>query len=150
MYTQRLSEALAVVSCIDPDAYAASATPYSGDVIDMDDHNRVMFIVQVGTMAGTSTVDFGVYGDTSTAGSFTTLITGKSITQLTQAGTDSDKQAIVEVTAEEVKAQGERYLKGKLTVGTAASDCATIAIAGESRFTPASGLDLSSVDEIVA
>lgn len=147
MYTERLSEALGVVSCIDPDAYTAAA--YNGDVIDMSKYSRVLFLIQVGTMASTSTVDWLLKGDTASGGSFTTTITGKSITQLTEAGADSDKQVVVEVTAEEVAAQGFRYIRETLTVATAASDAGTVAI-GLVDTTPASALDLATVDEILA
>ena len=148
MYHPRLSQALAVVGCIDPDAYTTGA--YTDDVVDMSKHARVMYIVQAGTLGASATLNFGVYGDTTSGGSFSTLITGKSITALTQAGTDSDKQAIVEVTGEEAKAQGFRYLRGTLTVGVATSDVGVLIIADHSRYAPASELDLASVSEIVA
>lgn len=147
MYTERLSEALAVVSCIDPDAYTAAA--YNGDVIDMSKYSRVLFIVQVGTLGSSATVDWLLKGDTASGGSYTTTITGKSITQLTQAGTDDDKQVVIEVTAEEVAAQGFRYIRETLTVATATSDAGSVAI-GLVDVTPASALDLASVDEILA
>lgn len=144
----RLSQQLAVVATIDPDAYGTG--DQTTDVIDMKLHNRVIFIVQVGDFVSTGKADFLVKGDTASNGSFTTTITGKSITQLTQAGSDSDKQVIVEVTAEEAMAQGFRYLRGTLTLTTAGADAAVIALAGNDRFQPASDNDLATVDEIVA
>lgn len=150
-YHPRLSQALAVVSCIDPDAYTTGAV--TGDIIDMSKHKRVMFIVMAGTLGSSATLDFSVKADyDSSMGGTATAITGKSITQLTQAGTDSDKQAIVEVTAEEVAATvvGGRYIQGTMTVGVATSDCGVVTLADHSRYAPASALDLASVDEIVA
>ena len=82
------------------------------DVIDMSQFRRILFIVQAGTIASTGKLDFAVYGDIAVGMSSPVLITGKSITQLTEAGTDSDKQAILEVTAEEVAAQ-KRYIRGR-------------------------------------
>lgn len=146
-FNERLSEGLAVVSCIDPDAYAAGSV--NGDVIDMQKYKRVMFIVMTGTLGASATVDWALKGDTASGGSYATTITGKSITQLTQAGTDDDKQVIVEVTAEEVAAQGLRYLRETLTVGTATSDAGSVAIAFGFRNSPAADTDLASVDEIV-
>lgn len=148
MNNERLSENLAVVSCIDPDAYTAAA--YNGDVIDMKLYERVMFIVMAGTLGTNATVDWVLKGDTASDGSYSTTITGKSITQLTEAGTDSDKQVVIEVTAEEVAAQGFRYIRETMTVGTATSDAGSIAIAGRLSYSPASEYDLASVDEIVA
>lgn len=148
MYNQQLSESLAVVDCIDPDAYGTGAV--NGDVIDMKHHRRVLFVVMAGDLGSSATLDFAVNGDTASNGSFATAITGKAITQLTQAGTDSDKQALVEVTAEQVAAQGLRYIRGTMTVGAATSDCGVVTLADFSRYSPASEYDLSSVDEIVA
>jgi len=144
----RLSERLAVVATIDPDAYGTGAQ--NSDAIDMLMHRRVIFIVMVGDIASTGKVDFVVKGDVASNGSFTTTITDKSITQLTQAGTDSDKQVIVEVTAEEVAAQGKRYIRGVMTMTTAGTDGGMIALAGDTRYQPATEYDLASVDEIVA
>lgn len=146
-YTQRMSEKILVVGAIDPDAYDDSATTVKTDIIDMSLHRRVLFIVMVGTMAATATVDFDVYADTAANGATMAKLTGKKITQLTQAGTDDDKQALVEVTAEEVFAAGKRYIRGELLVGTDAVDAAVIALAMHSRYQP--GTDLASVDEIV-
>ncbi len=143
---QRLSEALPVVATIDPDAYAAAT--YTTDEIDMSEHQRVLFVVMAGTLGSSGTLDFSVNGDSASGGGFATAITGKAITQLTQAGSDSDKQVVVEVTSEEVGAQGLRYIQGSLVIGTAASDAAVLAIAGGNRYNPAT--DLSTVDEIVA
>jgi len=149
-YHPRLSQELAVVACIDPDAYTTGTE--NSDIIDMRYHRRVMFIVQAGTLGSTATVNFAVYGDSAAAMSGEVALTGKAITQLTEAGTDSDKQAIVEVTAEEVASQivGGRYIRGKLIVLLATSDAGVIALADHSRYAPASDYDLASVDEIVA
>lgn len=144
-FTRRLSESLAVVACIDPDAYGTGAQ--SSDTIDMKYHNRVIFIVQAGDLGTNATIDFKV--QESADGSTWSDLSGKSITQLTQAGTDSDKQAIVEVAADEL-GSGKRYLKGVMTIGTAASDCGMIALADVSRYEPGAAYDLASVDEIVA
>jgi len=147
-FNERLSEGLAVVSCIDPDAYAAAT--YNGDVIDMQKIKRVMFILQAGTLGASATLDYAIYGDTASGGSYATAITGKGATQLTQAGTDSDKQVVIEVTAEEVAAQGLRYIRDEMIVGTATSDCGAVAIASGLRYSLASDNDLASVDEIKA
>lgn len=149
-YHPRLSQELAIVATIDPDAYTTGTQ--TSDIIDMRYHKRVMFIVEVGTLGSSATIDFVVFGDSAAAMGTEVALTGKSITQLTDAGTDSDKQAIVEITAEELASQiaGGRYVRGKLVIGTATSDCGTIALADRSRYSPASDFDLASVDEIVA
>lgn len=145
---EKLSEMFALVGTVDPDAYGTG--DQTTDVIDMKGKKSVLFVVSVGDIASTGKVDFGVYGDTASNGSFATLITSKSITQLTQAGTDSDKQAIVEVTAQEVAEQSFRYVRGKMTLTTAGADSAVLVFASHLDYRPASEYDLASVDEIVA
>lgn len=145
--SMRLSEQIGVVATIDPDAYGAAT--HSTDVIDMANLDRVLFIVMAGTLGSSATIDFSVKGDTASGGSFTTALTDKAITQLTQAGTDDDKQALVEVTGDEVLAQGFRYIRGDMVVGTATSDAGVIAIGGHRRYSPMTDHDLASVDEVV-
>lgn len=146
----RLTEALGVVACIDPDVHTAAA--YITDEVDMSKWTRVIFIVMAGTLGSSATLDFAVKGGASTnAGSHSTAVTGKSITQVTQAGTDgSDKQYIVEVTAEECAAQGLNFIEGTMTVGTATSDAGVIAIGLRGDYSDVTAQDLASVTEIVA
>lgn len=146
--TQRISEEVAVVATIDPDAYSAAA--YNSDAVDMALMDRVMFVVMAGTLGASATIDFKVQGDTTSGFSSPVDLTGKAITQLTQAGSDDDKQAIVEVTGDEVLHQGLRYVRGVLTIGTAASDAGLIALGKALRYQPAENYDLSTVDEIIA
>jgi len=141
-----LSEQLAVCATIDPEAQTASAV--NTDVIDMQKFDRVLFIVSVGEMTTNGTVDFAVKSDSASGGSYATA--EASITQLTEAGGDSDKQVLVEVRAIDVAANGNRYIRGTLTTATAASDVSVVAI-GTPRFgSPVTSIDLASVDEIVA
>ena len=104
----------------------------------------------LGVLGASATVDWALKGDTASGGSYATTITGKTITQLTKAGTDDNKQVVVEVTSEEVAAQGLRYIRDTTTVGVAASLISVTGLAGGLRFSPASEADLTSVDEIVA
>lgn len=143
-----LSQRVAVVSCVDPDAYTTGTT--NDDVIDMMDFKRVMYIVMAGVLGSGATLNFYVFGDTASGGSYTTLITGKSITQLSEGGTDADKQAIVEVSAAEVLAQGLRYIRGTLVILGATSDAGAVAIGEPAHYLPPTADDLASVDEIVA
>ena len=140
------SERVAIAGAIDPDAYTANAT-YGKltDAIDMSKWGRVAFIVMVGDVEDTGTVDFKVTECATSGGTYTDL-SGKAITQLTTD--DDDKQAVVEVSCDEL-GSGARYLKGALKTATAASDAAVIALGLDAREEPASDNDLASVDEIV-
>lgn len=149
MYSERLSEQLAVVGTIDPDAYTAAT--YTTDEIEVKHFRRILFVVMAGALGTSATLDFSVKGGaTSNAGSHSTTVTGKSITQLTQAGSDSDKQVLVEVTAEECAAQGLNFIEGSMVVGTATSDAGVLVVADNLRYSTGADYDLSTVDEIVA
>lgn len=140
---QKITEALAVVACIDPDAYGTGAQ--TSDWIDMSKFERVAFIVQAGTLGSSATLDFKVQQSKASNGSSPVDISGKAITQLT----DSDKQAVVSVEASELS-DGYRYIAGLMTVGVASSDAGVVAVAMNPNYGPVSDYDLASVAELVA
>lgn len=146
----RLTEMIGVIGCIDPDVHTAAA--YITDEVDMNKWSRVLFIVMAGTLGSSATLDFAVKGGATTnAGSHSTAVTGKSITQVTQGGTDgSDKQYLVEVTAEECAAQGLNFIEGTMTIGTATSDAGVVVIGLREDYSDVTDQDLASVTEIVA
>jgi hypothetical protein len=142
------SELGAIVGVIDPDAYTNST--YTTDYIDAMEFEQFLCIIMVGTMEASSTVDAKIIEYTSTGGAGNQDISGKAITQLTQAGTDSDKQAIINLRREDLDIDdGHRYFKLSVTIGAAASDLSAIVIGLGPRNAPASDNDLSTVDEIV-
>lgn len=143
----KLSEKLAVVASIDPDAYGTGA--YTSDWVDLSKFRRVLFLILAGTLGSSATLDAKLQEATDGSGSGNQDISGKAITQLTEAGTDSDKQAVLEVQDDELSA-GFTHVALVLTVGTATSDAGAVGIAGVPRYHPASDNDLASVDEIVA
>jgi hypothetical protein len=149
MINIQLNEMIGVVGCIDPDVHTAAA--YITDEIDMNLWSRVLFIVMAGTLGSSATLDFIVKGGAATnAGSHATAVTGKAITQVTQAGTDgSDKQYLVEVSAEECAAQGLNFIEGTMTVATATSDAGVIVIGLREDYSDVTAKDLASVTEII-
>lgn len=142
-----ITEGLAIVATIDPDAYGTGAQ--NSDVIDMLYWKEIVVTVMAGALGSSATLDCVVNGDTASGGAYATLITGKSITQLTEAGTDSDKQAVIRVTDEEVAAQGLRYVRVTATLGAATSDYGVLVQAVPKSYGPAFEYDLASVDEII-
>lgn len=143
------SEASAVVGIIDPDAYAAAA--YTTDYFALKDFQRFQAIVQVGDIVSTGTVDAKLTVYTSGAGANPLDVPGAAITQLTQAGTDSNKQAIINLNTDTV-AGNTKYTHGRLTVtlGTAGADMSAIVLGFGPKYAPASDSDLATVDEIVS
>lgn len=143
------SERVAVGGVIDPDANAAGAL--TSDYISMGEFQSAMAICLAGTLGSSGTLDMKLVQATDSSGTGVKDISGKAITQLTQAGTDADKQAIINVRAEELDvANGFDHVAIVLTTATATSDSAAILLGCDPRNGPASDNDLASVDEIVA
>lgn len=142
------SEKVAIGGVIDPDATAASTVV--SDYMSMADFESAMAIVMAGTLGTSATVDAKLVQATDSAGTGSKDITGKAITQLTEAGTDSDKQAIINCRAEELDvANSFTHVALSITVAAATSDVGGILLGLNARNEPASDNDLASVDEIV-
>jgi hypothetical protein len=142
------SEVAAIVGNIDPDAYAASTV--TTDYIPMKFFGRYMAVVQAGDIVATGTVDAKLIAYTSGAGAGALDIPGAAITQLTQAGTDSNKQAVINFNTDTL-AGSTKYTHFRLsvTMGTAGADLGAIVLGFEPKYSPASDNDASTVDEIV-
>lgn len=144
----RGSEQVAVCGVIDPDATAASTVV--SDYVDMSKFNAAMGIVLAGTLGSSATLDAKLVQATASDGTGAKDITGKAITQLTQAGTDSDKQAVINVSAEELDADNDfLWVALSITVAVATSDAGGLMLGLNPRHAPASDNDVASVDEIV-
>lgn len=142
------SGAVAVLGTVDPDALTAAA--HTSDYVDAGKFESLMAVVMAGTLGSSATFDAKLVQATDSSGTGSKDITGKSITQLTQAGSDSDKQAIINCRAEELDLDNDfRYVAVTVTVATATSDGAAVLLGLNPRYLPASDNDLSTVDEIV-
>jgi len=144
----RLSEMLGIVATIDPDQQTTAAV--ISDEIDMSKWSRVVFVLLTGVLGTAATVDLVVKGGASSnAGSHSTTVTGKSITQLVKASNDDD-QVLLEVTAEECAAQGLNFIEATCTVGTADSFVCVVGIGLREDYSDVTSHDLASVVQIVA
>ena len=144
----RPSDEAALVAAINPASQGAGSV--STGWIDMSKFDKLMAIVQAGALGASATLDAKLEQATSGAGAGAKDITGKAITQLTQAGTDSNKQAIINLAAEELDVTGGfDFVRLTLTVATAASLVSAAVLGFSPRYAPASDNDASTVDEIV-
>ena len=142
------SEKFAIVATIDPDAYTAGAQ--TSDWVNVENWQELMAVVMAGTLGSSATLDFKLQQATDASGTSAKNITSASITQLTQAGTDSDKQAVINLNPEKLDvANGFTFVAMVMTVATATSDCGAIMFGSQPTYGPASDNDLASVDEIV-
>ena len=147
------SEIAAIVGVIDPDAYSNAA--YETGWIPIKDFHRFMAIIMAGTLGSSATIDAKFQHASSSGGAGAEDITGKAITQLTQAGTDSDKQIILNLMPEECvgaalsfKSGTATHIKLIVTVGVAASDMGALVLGFHPRLQATADLDLTTVDEI--
>ncbi len=143
------SEQTALLATIDPDANAAAT--YTSDWVDASEFEALLGIVLVGTIDATGTVDAKFQQATDSSGTGAKDISpAKAITQLTAAGTDSDKQALLNIRQEELDHDNAfTFVALLITVATAAADAAGVIMGHYPRYGPASDNDLASVDEIV-
>ena len=144
------SEKFAIVATIDPDAYTSSTSAYTSDWANAEYFHEYLAVIAVGTIGTSGTIDAAIVQATSATGAGSKAITGKSITQLTQAATQSDNQAVINLRTDELDvAGGFSFVAVTLTVGTASADAGAVLLGCQPRFGPASDNDLASVAEIV-
>lgn len=147
--TLKPSEMAAVVGVIDPDALGAAT--YTTGWIAMADFACIMAIVMAGTLGASATLDAKLEQASDSSGTGAKDISGAAITQLTKAGSDDDKQAVLQVYAEDLDlANSFTHVRLSMTVGTATSDAGAVVLGLSPRYAPASNSDLASVAEIVS
>lgn len=142
------SQQAAVVGVIDPDATAASTVTTGW--INMADFEAVQAIVMAGTLGTSATLDAKIEQASDGSGTGAKDITGKAITQLTKAGGDDDKQAIINVFADELDISNNfTHVRLSMTVGTATSDAGAVVLGHYPHYGPASDRDAATVAEII-
>lgn len=125
------SELIDVVAAVDPDAYSNAAV--SSGYVDMSDYEALLAVEMVGDMVSSSTCDLVLHEAVAATGG--SLITGKAITQLTKAGSDDNKQALINLRRDELT-EGYRYVKMVRTLGTAGSDEAALLLGLKGALVP--------------
>jgi hypothetical protein len=143
------SKRAAVVGAIDPDAYAAGT--YTTGWISMADYLAVLAVIMVGTLGASATVNAKIQQASDASGTGAKDVTGLAITQLTQAGTDDDKQALINVQQSDLdRTNGFTHVRLSMTVATAASDAGAVVLGLNPRYGTADDHDATTVDEIVS
>lgn len=131
---------------IEPDAYANNT--YTTNWLSMRDYQRLAAVLMIGTLGSSATIDAKLRQAKTSGGAGAKDVTGKAITQLTQAGSDSDKMVVIELNAEELDVTGKYdHVQLSVTIGTATSDFAALVIRFVSNYSP---VDRTNLDEVVA
>jgi hypothetical protein len=134
-YTNRFTEVWELFGA-DADNYAIGVyTPVT--YRHVGNHQRAALIVHVGDMGAGATVDLALLQASDAAGLTAKAISGKSITQLTQAGGDAGSTVVIEMRTEEMDVDGGFcYLGATLTVAGNVADIGIVALAGCSNYVP--------------
>ena len=142
----KVSNYFPLLGIIDPDAYTAAT--YTTGWIHAGSYAKIVAWVFAGTLGASATLDAKIEQASDGSGTGAKDVTGALITQLTQAGTDSDKQATIELEPASLDTNnGFDYVRLSMTVGTATSDAAAVVFGVAPRYVPPT--DASTVDEIV-
>lgn len=147
MINELPSEGMALVATIDPAENLVAATV--SDYGDIGKFAAMLAVLQLGVIGAAATIDMKLVQATDAAGTGKKDITGKAIMQLVKA-TDDDKQALINVRAEDLDIDNDfSFVAIELTVGAAVSLSSAVLLGMGARYKPASDENLASVAEIV-
>lgn len=140
------SDRTPIVGVIDPDNYTSGSTETTG-WIAAEEFENFKATVMAGDMAAGATIDAKIEEATDDGGTDSQDLSGKAITQMTQASDDdSNEQAIINLRQDELSA-GYTHFRLSVSVGSAAADMAAIVEGYDARYEPES--QPSSVTETV-
>ena len=115
----------------------------------MANAERLLAIIQTGTLGTSATVDAKLQQATDASGTGVKDITGKALTQIVKASGDA-KQAQINLRTEELDTNGGfAFVRLSLTVGTAASLVSAVVLLGDVKNLPASASNHADVVQIV-
>lgn len=138
-----------ILAAINPQS--ATAGTYTSGWVDMQSVYAVLAIVMAGAMTATGTLDAKIQQATDGSGTGAKDVTGTAITQLTAAGTDSNKQVAINVTQADLdRNNGFRFVRLSVTTATAASLLAGLIVGLDFRYGAATDNDATTVDEVVS
>ena len=133
-YTEKFPEVYCPLAKIDPASYNSEQNTSR---VNVGNYHRFGVLLSVGAMAGGATLDMDIEQHNAATGGTTKNITGKSITQLTQAGSDNNSLVWVEVQCEELDVDGGfHWVSVELTPASAATICGVILFGAIPRYPP--------------
>ena len=145
-WTEQVTQSMTVAAAgIRSQSVAASTVLTSA--VNLQKFRKVLFLIDIGTLGASATIDFKVQAAKTSGGTYAD-VASTSITQVTA----SNKTEIVEVSADHVQntmGNGYQYLKGSLTVGTAASQASVTVLGVIGDHEPTSDNKDSSLDQVV-
>lgn len=146
--TYRPSEKVAVLDAISPVSQGVGTV--TGSWISVAQFRKILAIIQTGVMTATATLDAKLQQATTSGGAGAKDVSGKAITQLTQAGGDSSKQVLIDLDTSQLDvAGGFSYIRLSLTDAAAASLISAVLLGFDGRYEPASVSNAASVKQVL-
>lgn len=142
------SDLITVLAKLDPVSQGAATVTTAW--VRVSDYHQLLAELNVGAMGASGTIDAKLEQATDGSGTGAKIVTGSAITQLTQAGTDSNKQVLINVAdVAKLDIAGDfDYVRLSVTVAVAASLIAARLYGINPRFGP--GAHIAAVDEVVS
>ena len=138
---EQLTQGLTVLAKLDPVSQGTGTTQPMTD-IDMSKIQRLMIILQIGSVGGAGTVDASLKESKTAGGTYQAFTNNIAITQVTA----SNKVVTIEVRADQLDAT-YRYVQLNLTIGGNAVLVGGVALGGEAEYKPAKSQDIAAVTQ---
>lgn len=144
-YTNRVSEDFVPLATHYP--LTRQVATHVSDWVLLENYHRAWFFLNLGAMGANATVDANLQQAQDATGTGAKAITGKSITQLTQAGADDNSLVCIELQTEELDVDNSfEYVRFRVTIAVADCTYSANLFGTNSRYKP---VPTSSWDEIV-
>lgn len=144
----KCSELVSILASLDPVSQAAGTVATGW--IPVGNFHAILALIETGALGASATLDAKFQQALDAAGTGVKDVTGRAITQITQVGGGSAKQALINLRPEDLdNANGYGFVRLSITVGVAASLVAAQVIGFNPRFADASAFNQAAVVQIV-
>ncbi|MCC6630277.1 MAG: hypothetical protein IT340_23085 [Chloroflexi bacterium] len=124
-----------ILATIDPVSQGAGTVTTGW--VSMRDVPALQAILQTGVLGASATVDAKLQQATDSGGTGAKDVTGSSITQLTKAGSDDNKQVVINMRGDALDVTNSfTHVRLSVTVGTAASLIAAMVLGVDAHYQP--------------
>lgn len=142
------SEQLSVLATLDPSNQAAGAA--NSAWVPLASHLCLLALVQTGALGTGATVDAKLQQAVDASGTGAKDVSGKTITQLTQAASGANRQALINLRAEELDVNnGFAYVRLVVTVAVAAANTSAQLLGVNPRLASAEVANQAAVAQVI-
>jgi len=142
------SEQLSVLATLDPSNQAVGAA--NTGWVPLSGHLCLLALLQTGALATGATVDAKLQQAQDASGTGAKDVVGKAITQLTQAASGANRQALINLRAEELDVNnGFAYVRLVVTVAAAAANTSAQLLGVNPRLASADLANQAAVAQVV-